>query len=626
MALFSLLGQRRFSGLFWTQSIGAFTDSFFKQALLALVTERGLTFAGMQREMVGLLAGAVFMIPYLFFSATAGQLADKYNKTTMIRRLKLAEIFFAVLGGVAVYCHRIDWCMAVLVFFAIQSTFFGPIKYGILPQLLDEGELVTGNAWVETSTNVFILVGTIMGTEFIARQLPDWSVGGLLVLISLVGYLLSRTIPSAPSNTPELTVDGNPIVPTWKTLKLIGEQRSILNSILGISWFWALGGVMLSAFPFYTKDVLHCHIEVYTLLFVLFSVGIAIGSMGCERMSYGRLELGLVPFGSIGISIFLGALWLIGAPLPETSEPYTLTQFLHTAAGLQISASVFFFCVFCGFFIVPLYTLIQQRSRPGTRAQVIAGNNIVNAIFMVGSAGMVGLLRTHLGLTMPQVFGVLALFNAAVGIYIYSLIPEFTLRFVAYLITHFTYRLRVTGEENIPREGGLVLVANHVSFADWLVVMAAVKRPVHFVMWYTYFELPVVKFLFRDAGVIPISSARLRPKILDAAFKQIKAYLEEGDVVCIFPEGQITKNGQMNTFRNGVEKMVEDTPVPVVPMALRGLWGSNFSRAKTGFFRRFWTRPLRNKIEVVVGQPIPPEEVDAEKLQEIVGQLRGDRL
>ena len=621
-----MIGQKRFSGIFWTQSIGAWTDCFFKQVLLALLVERKLSFMGMNHENIGLLAGAIFMAPYFLFSATAGQLADKLDKAAIIRGLKMTEIFFAVVGAIAIYHNSIDWCMVTLVFFAVQASFFGPLKYAILPQLLKEDELVTGNAWVETSTNLFILGGTIMGTEFILRGVPDAAIGALLVGISVVGYFCSTTIPSAPSSNPALHVNLNPFIPTFQTLRLIAEKRAILNSILGISWFWALGMVMLNAFPFYTTDYLKCSLEVSTLLFLVFSVGIAVGSMWCERLSYGRLELGLVPFGSMGISLFLGALWLLGNPLPEHAAPFGALEFLRTGGGLAISACVFFFCLFSGFFIVPLYTLIQQRSDPDSRARVIAGNNIVNAIFMVGALGATAALRSHLHLTLPQVFGVAALFNLLVALYIYTLIPEFGVRFIAYVLTHILYRLKVVGEEKIPHDGGLILACNHPSFVDWLIVMAAVRRPVHFVMWYTYFEKPVIKTLFKAAGVIPISSARLRPQILEDAFVSIKRYLDEGEVVCIFPEGTVTKTGELNVFRNGIEKMVQASQVPVVPVALTGLWGSHFSRYKGGLLNRAERRPLRSHIEVVVGDSIPAEEVKAEELQLVVGRLCGDRL
>lgn len=626
MSQLTLLGQRRFSGIFWTQSIGAWTDCFFKQALLALIVERKLGFHGMGEESIGYLAGVIFMAPYFLFSATAGQLADKLDKAGIIRRLKVIEVIFAIIGAIAIYYNSVDFCLLTLIFFAVQSTFFGPLKYAILPQLLKEEELVTGNAWVETSTNIFILVGTIMGTEFVLRGVPDWGIGILLVCVSCLGLFFSTTIPPAPSSNPDLHVHLNPFVPTWETLKISAERRSVFNSILGISWFWALGMVMMSAFPFYTTHYLKCSLEVSTWFNLVFSVGIAAGSMWCERLSYGRLELGLVPVGSVGISLFLGLLFFLGNPLPAHDHPLSAWEFIRTTGGAAISLCLFLFCLFSGFFIVPLYTLIQQRSDPDKRARVIAGNNIINAIFMVSATIVVAVLRGQLGLSLPAVFGLMALFNVLVAIHIYTLIPEFTVRFIAFMVTHFLYRLKVIGDEKIPHDGPLVLVANHVSFVDWLIVMAAVRRPVRFVMWYTYFERPFFKQLCLAAGVVPISSARLRPQILDKAFERIEAYLDAGEVICIFPEGTITKNGEMNKFRNGIERIVARNPVPVIPMALRGLWGSNFSRFRGGFFKRFQRRPLRSRIEVVVGDPVPPEQVKAEDLQLRVAEMMENRL
>jgi 1-acyl-sn-glycerol-3-phosphate acyltransferase len=622
----SLLGEKRFSGIFWTQSIGAFTDCFFKQALLALLVERRWEFLGLSHENIGLLAGAIFMAPYFLFSATAGQLADKLDKAAIIRGLKLTEIVFAVIAAVAIYLNSMNGCMLTLVFFAVQASFFGPLKYAILPQHLGEDELVTGNAWVETSTNIFILVGTIMGTEFVLRGVPDWGIGLLLVGISCLGYFFSSTIPAAPSANPDLYIDKNPFVPTWQTLKLIGQRRSILNSILGISWFWALGMVMLNAFPFYTTDYLNCSLEVSTLLFLVFSVGIAVGSMWCERLSYGRLELGLVPFGSLGISLFLALLWLLGDPLPPHKDPYSAVEFIQTGGGIAIAGMVFLFCLFSGFFIVPLYTLIQQRSSADTRARVIAGNNIVNAVFMVGALALTAFLRSQLELSLPQVFGVLALINVVVAVYIYTLIPEFGVRFAAFIVAHLLYRLDVEGEDKVPHDGGVVVVANHPSFVDWLVLMAAIRRPLHFVMWSTDFKLPLLRSLFKAAGVTPISSDRLQPQVLAEALVTIKRRLDNGEAVCLFPEGTVSKTGQLGVFHKAIERISADSQVPVVPVALRGMWGSRFSRYKGTFLGRLRGRSLRSAIEVVIGDSVPADQVKAEALGETVALLRGERL
>ena len=623
MTALGLLKEKRFYGLFWTQFIGAFTDNFFKQTLIVLAMYKADMFSlpGIKGEQLTYLASGLFMAPFFMFSATAGQLADRYVKVHLIRIMKVAEVFFSILALVGLHIRNVPMLLVVLIFFGIQSTFFGPIKYGILPQLLNAQELVGGNATVEMATNIAILLGTIAGGVLIDDPL---FVGCALVGISTLGLLTSLLIPATPASDPTLKVEWNPITPTIKILALLREVKSVFNSVLGISWFWLFGmGLMQIIIP-YTHSVLGAESKVETLLLAVFSVGVGVGSLLCERLSFGRLEMGLVPLGSIGISLFCFDLYLVGQPWPVPSELMTLHDFLHHGfAAWRILIDLLMVSVFSGLFIVPLYTLIQQRTRPEIRSQIIAANNIVNAIFMVASAAGLAYLREK-GFSLPQLLGLLAILNAAVAVYIYTLVREFALRLAAYFLAHVIYRLKVTGEENIPAEGGVMMVCNHVSFVDWLLLAAAVKRPMHFVMWYTFFDIPIAHFLFKDAGAIPISSSKVKPEILRLAFVAIHEALERGEVVCIFPEGGLSKDGSIQTFRSGVEKMLHDMPVPVVPMALRGLWGGNFSQHHGGFWSRFRRRPLRSPIEVVIGKPVPPEEASAAHLQELVQELRGD--
>ena len=620
MSQLGLVKNPRFTGIFWTQAIGAFTDNFFKNALTLLVMYKSWSLYSMTPENVTYLASIVFFAPFFLCSATAGQLADKLEKSGLIRRLKLLEVGFALLALLGLYTGQTWVLLVVLLFFALQSSFFGPLKYGILPQLLNETELVAGNALVEMATNISILLGTIAAGEVISSLPPPW-VGFILLTISCVGYLTSRWIPSSPSREPGLKVDWNPIVPTYRIIKLLREKSSIFNSVLGISWFWGLGAVILTLFPVYTKDVLGADENVVTLLLAVFSVGVGIGSLGCEKLSHGRLELGLVPLGSIGISLFCFDIYLVGTPWATESTLLTAWEFVHRGPALRILFDLFGLSVASGLFIVPLYTLIQQRARPEVRSRIIAGNNIVNSMFMVGSSLLAALLRNS-GWTIPEIYAVLALTNAAVAIYVYTLIPEFFLRFVAYLVGHFLYRFKVVGEEHIPHEGPVVLVCNHVSRVDMLLVAGAVRRPIRFVMWYVYFRLPMVRFLFRDAGSIPMGNDPARPKLTEEAFASMGQAVRGGEVLCLFPEGRMCADGEMAEFRPDIEQIVAADPVPVIPMALRGLWGSNFSRHPGRFFRpSFW----RAHIELVIGAPIPPAEVTAAYLRERVLELRGDR-
>jgi 1-acyl-sn-glycerol-3-phosphate acyltransferase len=617
----ALLGTRRFLPLFLTQFLGAFNDNFVKSAMVILVNYRGMTLAGLDARQVSLLAGALFILPYFVFSATAGQLADKYEKARVIRIIKGVEVGLALLALVG-YLLPSTWVLLVVVgLLGVHSTFFGPLKYSILPQLLRDDELVGGNALVEMGTNLAILLGTLAGGLMVA--LPEhwpWACGLTVLAVALAGYGASRGIPPAPAADPELRVQWNPLPPTLELFRLVQNPRSVFLSILGISWFWLFGAAFINLLPSYVHGDLRGNEQVSTLFLALFSVGVGVGSLLCEKLSFGRLELGLVPFGSMGMSLFAFDLGLARGPAAAGGDGLlSPARFVSDLAGLRILFDMAALALFAGLFIVPLYTLVQQRSQAAVRSRVIAGNNVINAFFMViSSAAIAGLLG--LGLSIPQIFAVLAVANALVAVYIYSVIPEFFLRFLVWILSHFFYRLRARGLENIPAEGPAVLVCNHVSFVDWLVISAAVRRPVRYVMHHSY-RVSWLGWLFRDAKVIPIAGSRENPEMLERAMEQIARELAEGELVCLFPEGRLTPDGEIQPFRKGIEQIVGRSPVPVVPMALRHMWGSLFSRYPG---RRLFPRGLWRRIELVVGEPVPPEQVTAQGLQERVATLRGE--
>ena len=362
------------------------------------------------------------------------------------------------------------------------------------------------------------------------------------------------------------------------------------------------------------------------MLLAIFSVGIGVGSLLCERLSGRRIEIGLVPFGSIGLTLFGIDLHFASAGL-AAHAPFGPGEFLRESAHWRVLADLALVGVFGGFYIVPLYTLIQTRSDASERSRVIAGNNILNALFVVAAAGMaIGLLK--LGMSIPQLFLAAALLNAAVAIYIYSLVPEFLMRFLIWLLVHTVYRLDKSGMENIPESGPAVLVCNHVSFVDGLVIAAACPRPVRFVMDHQIFRIPVLSFVFRTGRAIPIAPAREDPQALERAYDDIAKALEEGDLVGIFPEGKITSDGNLSPFRPGIGRIVARTPVPVIPLALRGLWGSFFSR-HGGPAMTKWGRIAKrvySRIALVAAPPVPPKDVTPENLQAIVLGLRGNEL
>ncbi|MBD3872208.1 MAG: MFS transporter, partial [Acidobacteria bacterium] len=619
-----LLTERRFWPLFWTQFLGAFNDNLFKNALAILIAYRSMTLLGIGSATIVVACAGIFIFPFFLFSATAGQLADHFPKWRLIRWVKVWEIGVMILAGVGFATNSVALLLVVLFLMGTQSAFFGPAKFAILPELLDEHSLVGGNAMVAMATFLAILLGTITGGLVVAGG-DRWvsRLGLIVVTVAVLGLVASLFVKKTPAANPDLPVRLELVKPTIDILRVTRRVHPVFLSVLAVSWFWFLGASFLSILPNFSKDVLGGGETVVTLCLATFCVGIGTGSMLCEKLSRRRLELGLVPLGSIGISVFALDLafsgWRFAAPIGGPLS--TVGEFLHQPGSAHILFDLFMIAVFSGFYTVPLMTFIQQRSVLAERSRVIAGNNILNALFIVASSVMLVVMVAR-GFSYPAVFLVLALLNAAAAVYIYSVVPEFLLRFVSWCTANLLYRLRVEKEDGIPAEGPALLVANHVSFVDWLLIAAASPRPVRFVMAEEYSRLPLVRFLFRDAKVIPIAPASTDPELLERAYDRIAEELVEGELVCIFPEGGITSDGKLAPFRHGIERIVERTQAPVVPVALVGLWGSFFSRkggkAMRRPFQRFWSR-----VTVRVGEAMPPEAVTAQAVAERVAELGG---
>ena len=620
---FGLLKEKRFAPFFGVQFLGALNDNVFKQALVILLTYSTARYTTMSTDILQNLAQALFVLPFFLFSATAGQLADKYEKSRLISITVAIELCCMALGAAGFFLHSLPLLFAALFLGGVQSALFGPVKYAILPQHLKETELVGGNGMVEMGTSVAILVGMMLGGWLVAQE--GWGVTAAAVVtmaISATGFLLSRLIPLAPAAAPELKINWNPFTETWRNFQFMRGNRTVFLSVLGISWFWFYGSIFLTQFPNLSKDILSGQESVVTLLLIVFSIGIGVGSLLCERLSGHKVEIGLVPFGSIGMTLFgIDLYFALAAHLQHA--PMALMPFLQDAGHWRILGDLFLIGLFGGFYIVPLYALIQIRSEPSHRSRIIAGNNILNALFMVAAAGIaIGLFS--LGFTIPQLLLATALMNALVALYIYRLVPEFLMRFIVWLLIHSVYRLKKEGLENIPEEGAAVIVCNHVSFVDALVIAAACPRPIRFVMDHQIFKLPIINFVFREGRAIPIASAKEDPALLEKAYEEVAKALEAGDLVGIFPEGRITDTGELYPFRKGITRIVERTPVPVVPMALKGLWGSFFSRKDGPAMTRPFRRGLFTKVSLCVAAPVAPAAATPEALQEIVAHLRGD--
>lgn len=594
----------RFRGLFWAQTLGALNDNIFKNALVILVLYRGWSVAGVSPESFAVLAGAIFILPFLLFSAQAGQMADRMDKADLVRKLKSLELLVSLVAVVGLLGHRVDVLLLALFGYATQAALFGPVKYAILPQILDPDELLSGNALVETATSMAILIGTMTGGILAARS--PFEVAVVVLVLSILGRVVATPIPAAPpigeiSRRTFWQAQGECLRLTWQT-------RPMLLTVLGISWFWMFGAAFTTLIPLYSKNLLGGSEKVTTYLLAAFSIGIGLGSQACEKLSKGRLELGWVPIGSLGMTLFAMDFAFRN---PPKGENISGLEFLRQAGTPHLLFDLTGLAISSGLFIVPLYTFLQKRSDPATRSRLIAGNNIWNAVFIVGSSSLLAACIEH-GFSLPQLFFWLSIANFIVCLAAYRKLPEFTLRLVVVLICKICYKLRVRGGQRIPAEGACLLVANHVTLVDWLFLASGTDRPARFVMLHTYYNMPVMHYLFRDGGAIPIGSARTHPELVASAFEQIHQALANGEMVILFPEGKLTTDGEVDKFRKGVETILERDPVPVLPIALKGLWHTRFSMSPD---RRWHFRP---PVEMVVGHLLEPQGLTAEGLREII--------
>ncbi|RCS58665.1 MFS transporter [Parvibium lacunae] len=622
---FQLLTQRRFAPFFWTQFLGAANDNIFKFSFTLLVTFHAAEISTLPLSVLANAIAGLFILPFVLFSATSGQLADKYDKALIMRSVKWLELLIMAAATYGFIDKNVPVLLACTFMMGLHSTIFGPVKYAYLPQHLVREEIVGGNGLVEMGTFVAILLGTMLGGSL--ANLGEYSAyfaAAASLLVALVGLLTSHFIPRSPAITPDLAINWNPVSETWTNLRTAYQNRVVWLSMLGISWLWFFGAIYLTQFPAFAKEVLHGDASVVTLLLAVFSFGIGLGSLLCERLSGRKVEIGLVPFGSIGMTLFAVDLYFASQLVTHLVQPHTWSSFIQSWAHLRVLADVFLLAMFGGFYSVPLYALIQTRSEATHRARIIAANNILNALLMVLSAGLAVWLLNGIGLSMPQLFLVVGILNAGVAIYIYSLVPEFLIRFLAWLLIHSLYRLRVEGAEKIPAKGAAILICNHVSFVDAVVLMAVSPRPIRFIMDHQIFKIPLLSWMFKHSGAIPIASAKVNPELMEKAFARASKVLRDGELLCIFPEGRITDTGELYPFRPGITRLLSNDAVPVTPMALSGLWGSFFSRKGGKAFAWKNFHGIFLPLVVRVGEPVPPEQATPDALQEKVQALRGE--
>ncbi len=613
----NLLTQRRFLPYFCTQFLGAFNDNIYKSALMIMITYRLVS------ENQGVLvniAAVLFILPFFLFGAVAGQLADKYEKAWLIQRIKLAEIGIMVLGCIAIVLASVPMMLFILFLMGAQSAFFGPIKYSILPQHIERARILQANGYVEAATFIAILLGTVLG-GFLAGDAANEPILMFTVLfVAGVGWMASRQIPSAQVASPDLQISLRFWSSTKGVLKIAYRDRMVFLSILAISWFWFLGSVILSQFPAFAQTVLQGDDQVATLLLATFSVGIGVGSLLCSLLSAGRVEIGLMPIGAVGMAVFT---WMLGeTALPPAQELRTLAELAVTPGIGAVIFNMVMIAISAGLFIVPLYAFVQIRTEQADRSRVIAANNIINAIFMV-SAGIMAAVMLLLGFDVLDIFKVTAVLTAIVILYIMWLVPEFVLRLIAWVLIHSVYRIEKVDLHNVPEEGGALIVCNHVSYVDPVILHGLLPRPARYVMYEPIYRLPVINWLFRGMKSIPINTKRADERVYTKAFDEIADCLQKGRLVVLFPEGGITRDGEIAKFQPGIDQIIKRTPVPVIPIALRGVWGSWFSRHKGEAMQGF-PRNWMRRITVVSGELVPADQATRLSMYEKVVALRGE--
>ena len=578
-----LLGARRFLPLLLSQTLGAFNDNLFKSAFIMLITYGAA--AGPDPGVVAALAGAALIAPFFLFSATAGQLADRFERSRLLQILKGTEIVAVFGAAAALLTGNLVLSLFMLFVLGTQAAFTSPIKYSLLPQHLATTELVDGNALMEAGTFLSILAGTIAGGVAVAIAWGPAACCLLLVVCAALGFAASLRVPTAPAPSPGLRLSRNLVTATADILRHAWERREVRLSILGASWFWLVGAVSLSQLPSFAKLTLGADSSVVVLFLAAFSIGVGVGSSLCGKLMHGEVSARYVPLAALGMTIFSFDLGLASRAVPTVHGTALIgvVGFLSQLGGLRIFVDLLGLAVSGGFFVVPLYAIIQNRSDEVSRARIIAANNVVNALFMAGAAAVTaGLIAT--GLDTPALFLILGVANALVTVWICKLLPRDVLRMLARAIFRLAYRVEVTGLENVAPAGDRVLIVpNHVSFLDAPLVAAFLPGVPVFAIDPGQMQRWWVRPFLAVVDVFPMEPSRpMSAKAL------IKALREDGGHCVIFPEGRLNvTGGALMKVYDGPAMVADKAEAMVLPVRLDGPEFTPFSRL-AGRLRRHW--------------------------------------
>ncbi len=588
-----LLRRRRFLPLFLTQFLGATNDSLFKQALFILITFRLAQEQGLDGALLVAAGGGVFILPFFLFSATAGQLADKFDKSRLIRIIKTGEIAIMLLAAVGFYYDHVGFLMTVLFLMGAQSSFFGPVKFSILPDHLPSEDLVLGNAYIEAGTFLAILIGTIAGGLLILPEHGGVIVSTTVIILAVVGLITSLAIPSAPPPVPGLRINPNVGAETWATMKHAFEHRDIRLSILGISWFWLFGATYLTQLAPFAREYLYADEQVVTFFMTLFSIGIGVGSMLCHRLLKGEISARFVPFGAVGMAVFSLDLYFAGqSSVVGTGELANLAAFLAQPWNWRIVADLLLIAICGGVYIVPLYTIMQTRGDPSHRSRTVAANNILNAFFMVIGAVAVSAMLLS-GFTIPQIFLAIAGLTMIVAVYICGLLPHEIVKVGAASVLRALYRVEVKGLEHYKAAGDrAVIVVNHVSLLDGILLAAFLPGTATFAV-----NTHIARQWWAKPFLAMVDAFPMDPTKPMAAKSLIKA-VQSGKRCVVFPEGRITVTGALMKVYEGPGVIADKADAPIVPIRLDGAQFTPFSRIRDKVRTRLFP-----KITITVLEP-----------------------
>ena len=596
-----ILKDRGFFCFFCTQFLGAFNDNLYKIIVSFVAIDR-VADSGSRSLYLSLIA-FLFVLPSALFSAYAGQIADRYSKRNVLVAVKIFEVLVMSLGLGAFFLERIEPMLAIVFLMGLHATFFSPAKYGILPEMLPDRDLSRSNGLLEMSTFLAIILGTSLGGGIYTIWKGRLElIGFALLLIAIAGTLTSLGITKVPPSGATKSFRIDPWTEIWDGLKRLHGERLLWLTVVGISFFWFLGVLVQTDLLLFGKEILRLDEARIGLLGTFLAVGIGVGSLAAGRLSGDKIELGLVPLGSVAIAI---SAVLIFVSMPSYALVATGLILLGFSAGL---------------FIVPLNALLQQRSGREEKGQLIATNNFLNTVGMLLAAAMLGVMSDLLGIRSDHIMMIVALFTLAATAYIIYVLPDVFVRFVLWVVTHSLFRIRIVGQENIPERGPALLVSNHVSFVDAFLIGASLQRFIRFMLHRDYYDIRWLNGFFRLMKAIPVSATNRRDIV--ESIRRARSELEAGHVVCIFAEGSISRTGHLLPFKRGFEKIVEKVDVPIIPVHLDQLWGSIFSFKDGRFFWK-WPKRIPYPVTVSFGAPLPAS-TDAQTMRQAVLELESD--